>query len=78
MGFTYVKFDQPDSSHRALALSPFSCSAGTAILYRWKLAFNPWKLALLVPVWITLHYLLLEFIDEADKIAGCVGIFYRN
>jgi hypothetical protein len=72
-GFTYIKFDKPDSSRRAMALSPFRCSAGTATLHRWVPAFDPVKSALFVPVWITLNYLPLEFIDEVDKIVACIG-----
>jgi hypothetical protein len=72
-GFVYIKLDRPDSTRRVLALSPFRCLFGTVIFHRWLLAFNPQRHALFTPAWIQLHYLPLEYIDEADKVVGFVG-----
>jgi hypothetical protein len=71
--FVYIKLDRPDSVRRALALSSFQCSSSTVTIHRWVPAFNPLQPLLHIPVWITLSFLPLEFIDEADKIASFLG-----
>jgi hypothetical protein len=72
-GFVYIKLDKSKSMRRALVLSLFQCSAGTATLHRWVPAFNPLRPALFIPAWITLNYLPLEYVDEADKVAVAIG-----
>jgi hypothetical protein len=71
-GFTYIKLNRPETAKHALALSPLQCRSGTLTLHRWIPAFNPLMPKLRMSLWISLNFLPLEYVDEADYIAACV------
>jgi hypothetical protein len=73
-GFFYIKMFGPELTKRLLDLSLCRFSMGTALLHCWVPTFNPLRLVgFFDPIWITLRFLALEYLDSVREVAGMVG-----
>jgi hypothetical protein len=73
-GFFYIRTDGAATTQKILMLIPHWFQGGTSIYQPWVKAFNPyWPLGVLIPTWITLKNLPLEYFKLSCKIAGAVG-----
>jgi hypothetical protein len=73
-GYLYIRTDCEETTRRILGMSPHRLQAGTTLFYNWVPAFNPSKpVGLIVPVWISLRRIPLEYLDYARQLASQVG-----
>jgi hypothetical protein len=74
VGFYYVSTDSPWTTQHLLATAAHQVGAKMVIYQGWVPSFNPLKpYGILVPTWIILRFVLLEFIEMVQLIAGIVG-----
>jgi hypothetical protein len=79
-GFMYIMIDAPTTMHCLLLASSHRLAsthllASTTTIYQeWVPAFIPYKTCgVILPIWITLRLLPLEYIDHALALASMIG-----
>jgi hypothetical protein len=73
-GFFYIWIDWAATTQKILMLIPYQFQGGMTIYQPWIKAFNPLQpLGVLIPTWITLKNLPLEYFKFSHKIGGAVG-----
>jgi hypothetical protein len=74
VGFYYIFADFPETTQRLLLQAAHQVEAQIVIYQEWVPSFNPFKpYRILIPTWITLWLLPLEFTKLASQNAGSVG-----
>ena len=73
-GFLYIRLDLLATTRKVLSLTPSKFSKATAMFHKWVPGFDPrCSVGLAIPVWISLRFLLLEFLEYTRILAKQVG-----